>query len=250
MVNKNYSQIATVDRELMSKTSLLANGGSAMRVLLVEDDPMVGQSLRRALHEQGILVDWARDGVAGAQELREKRHTAVLLDIGLPGRSGVDLLRSARDAEIDTPVLMISARADVEQRVASLNLGADDYIVKPFELREVVARLQAVVRRHERKPRSVLSAGEIAIDLASHVVCYRDWTARLPAREFSLLKVLVEQAGRIVSKADIETAIYLDGETVESNAVAVLIHAIRHKFDREIIRNVRGIGWLVVRDPA
>jgi two-component system OmpR family response regulator len=239
-----------VDRELMSKTSFWANGGGAMRVLLIEDDPMVGQSLRRALHEQGILVDWARDGVEGAQELRGKRHAAVLLDIGLPGRSGVDLLRSARDAEIDTPVLMISARADVEQRVTSLNLGADDYIVKPFELREVVARLHAVIRRHDRKPRSVLSAGEIAIDLASHVVHYRDRTARLPAREFSLLKVLLEQAGRIVSRTEIERAIYIDSEAVESNAIAVLIHAIRQKFDREIIRNVRGAGWLVVRDPS
>ncbi len=254
MVNKNYSQIATVDRELMSKTSLLANGGSAMRVLLVEDDPMVGQSLRRALHEQGILVDWARDGVAGAQELREKRHTAVLLDIGLPGRSGVDLLRSARDAEIDTPVLMISARADVEQRVASLNLGADDYIVKPFGVPELLARIEAVLRRTRTAralshPDEPLQLGAMRIGVGTREVTVDGTPVALTRKEFELLLLLARRAPNVVSRDVILDQIW--GATWESSSRTLDTHiaALRHKLGPGVlIRTTHGVGYRLLAD--
>lgn len=221
-----------------------------MRVLLVEDDPLIGSSLSRALHEQGILVDWARTGEEGGEVWRRKDYAAVLLDVGLPRQSGVDLLREIRAEQVDTPTLIITARADVDDRVRSLDLGADDYIVKPFELREVLARLRAVLRRHNGSPRTLCSAGEITVDLASHRATYRQRTVRLSARELALLHLLMRQPGRIVSQQTIEQEIYSDRAELESNAVAVLIHGIRRKFDRDIIRNVRGAGWLVSKDAA
>lgn len=219
-----------------------------MRVLLVEDDPMIGRSLTRALHEQGILVDWALDAGEAIEAWRTKNHAVVLLDLGLPGQSGVDLLRTARDESMDTPVVVITARADVESRVAILDLGADDYIVKPFELRELFARVRAVLRRHQSHPQSILEAGELRIDLARHVATYRGKTIRLPTREFALLQVLLRQAGKIVSREAIEQEIYLSADEIGSNAVDVLIHSIRRRFDKQIIRNVRGAGWLIMRD--
>lgn len=221
-----------------------------MRVLLVEDDPMIGKSLTRALHEQGILVDWAQDGEDAIRLWRTKVHSAVLLDLGLPNHSGVQILATARAEQLDTPVLVITARADVESRVDVLDLGADDYIVKPFELRELFARIRAVLRRHNTEPSTSLVAGEIAIDLSMHTVAYRGSLLRLPSREFALVQMLVRNAGKIVARGEIEREIYLSPDEVGSNAVDVLIHSIRTKFDREMIRNVRGAGWLVLRDPA
>ena len=221
-----------------------------MRILLIEDDPMIGQSLSRALHEQGILVEWARDGEQGEAAWHRGDHSVVLLDIGLPGQSGVDLLRAVRAATVDTPVVVITARAEIDSRVAVLDLGADDYVVKPFELRELFARIRAVMRRHDRQPRSILVAGGLTIDLATHVVSYRQKAIRLPTREFALLQVLVRQPGKIVPRDIIEREIYLSLDEIESNAVDVLIHNIRRKFDREIIRNVRGAGWLVIKDAS
>lgn len=221
-----------------------------MRVLLVEDDPMIGRSLTRALHEQGILADWAHDAKEAAEAWGTRRHAVVLLDLGLPDRSGVDLLRTIRGDKIDTPVLVITARADVESRVDILDLGADDYIVKPFELRELFARIRAVLRRHQSHPRSVLEAGELQMDLALHVVTYRGKTLRMAAREFALLQVLLRQAGKIVSREAIEQEIYLSPDEIGSNAVDVLIHGIRRKFDKEIIRNIRGAGWLIMQDAG
>ena len=221
-----------------------------MRILLIEDDPMIGQSLSRALHEQGILVEWARDGEQGEAAWPRGDHSVVLLDIGLPGQSGVDLLRTVRAATVDTPVVVITARAEIDSRVAVLDLGADDYVVKPFELRELFARIRAVMRRHDRQPRSILVAGGLTIDLATHVVSYRQKAIRLPTREFALLQVLVRQPGKIVPRDIIEREIYLSLDEIESNAVDVLIHNIRRKFDREIIRNVRGAGWLVIKDAS
>jgi DNA-binding response OmpR family regulator len=221
-----------------------------MRILLIEDDPMIGQGLSRALNEQGMQVEWTRDAERGEAAWRRGDHSVVLLDIGLPGRSGVDLMRSMQATDIDTPVLVVTARSEIESRVAVLDLGADDYVVKPFELRELLARIRAVMRRHDKNGRSTLAAGELAIDLATHLVSYRQKSMRLPAREFALLQMLVRQAGRIVPRDSIEREIYVAGEEIESNAVDVLIHSIRRKFDREIIRNVRGAGWLVIKETS
>lgn len=191
------------------------------------------------------------DAKEAAEAWHTRRHAVVLLDLGLPDRSGVDLLRTIRGDKIDTPVLVITARADVESRVDILDqVGADDYIVKPFELRELFARIRAVLRRHQSHPRSVLEAGELQMDLALHVVTYRGKTLRMAAREFALLQVLLRQAGKIVSREVIEREIYLSPDEIGSNAVDVLIHGIRRKFDKEIIRNIRGAGWLIMQDAG
>ncbi len=217
-----------------------------MRILLIEDDPMLGKALVRGLVHHGMSVDWAHDGAEGSVALTQDEHALVLLDLGLPERSGIDVLRAARAAGLAVPVLIITARDGVDDRVAGLDLGADDYIVKPFELRELLARIRAVKRRHNGQARSLVSSDEITLDLATHRATYRSMEHVLSAREFALLQVLMQRPGAIFSRAQIEQQIYGWGEEVESNAVDVLIHGIRKRFDRDIIRNVRGAGWMVL----
>jgi DNA-binding response OmpR family regulator len=221
-----------------------------MRILLIEDDPMIGKALVRGLSDHGMTVDWVRDGAEGSAALAHAEHALVLLDIGLPDMSGIDVLKTARAAGVPVPVLMITARDGVDDRIAGLDLGADDYIVKPFELGELLARMRAVRRRHNGQARSLLTSGEITLDLATHQATYRNAEHILSAREFALLQALMQRPGAILSRAQIEQQIYGWGEEVESNAVDVLIHAIRKRFDRNIIRNVRGAGWMVVKNPT
>jgi DNA-binding response OmpR family regulator len=221
-----------------------------MRILLIEDDPMIGKALVQGLSDHGMTVDWARDGAEGSAALAHAEHALVLLDIGLPEMSGIDVLRTARAAGVPVPVLVITARDSLDDRIAGLDLGADDYIVKPFELRELLARMRAVRRRHNGQAQSLISSGEITLDLATHQATYRNGQHILSAREFALLQALMQRPGAILSRAQIEQQIYGWGEEVESNAVDVLIHAIRKRFDRNIIRNVRGAGWMVVKDPT
>ena len=218
-----------------------------MRILLIEDDRMIGSSLCAALGREGMSVDWVRTGEDGAEALAVGGHALVLLDLGLPGPSGLDLLRSARRAGNKTPVLVVTARDGLDERIAGLDLGADDYIVKPFEPRELVARMRAVLRRHAGAAHSLLQAGDICLDLASYEVSYRGANQSLPAREFALMRALIERPGTILSRAQIEERIYGWGDEVESNAVDVLIHSIRKRFDKDIIRNVRGAGWMVLK---
>jgi DNA-binding response OmpR family regulator len=218
-----------------------------MRVLLIEDDVMVGQGLTEALKQHGISVDWARTGHDGHEALEVGSYSSVLLDLGLPGLSGIELLKRARRSGNSVPLIVITARDTLDERVSALDLGADDFIIKPFEIREVVARLRAVSRRHGGFAQSVMEAGEVTLDLASHQVCYRNSTLTLPAREFALMQLLVEKAGVILSRHQIEEQLYGWGEELESNAIDVLIHSIRKKFDKEIIRNVRGAGWMIVK---
>jgi DNA-binding response OmpR family regulator len=221
-----------------------------MRILLIEDDPMIGKALVRGLSDHGMTVDWVRDGAEGSAALAHAEHALVLLDIGLPDMSGIDVLKTARAAGVPVPVLMITARDGVDDRIAGLDLGADDYIVKPFELGELLARMRAVRRRHNGQAQSLLTSGEMTLDLATHQATYRNAAHILSAREFALLQALMQRPGAILSRAQIEQQIYGWGEEVESNAVDVLIHAIRKRFDRNIIRNVRGAGWMVVKNPT
>ena len=216
-----------------------------MRILLIEDDVMIGRSLSRSLADAGMSVDWVRDGVSGDEALAVGGHTLALLDLGLGGMDGIRVLDAARNRGNRTPILVITARDDLETRIAGLDLGADDYLVKPFEPRELLARMRAVLRRHAGQATSVIATGEIEVDTDSHEVSYRGTSAVLPAREFALLRALVERPGRILSRSQIEERLYGWGEEVESNAIDVLIHYIRRKFDREIIRNIRGAGWVV-----
>jgi DNA-binding response OmpR family regulator len=218
-----------------------------MRILLIEDDPMIGKGLVRGLSDQGMTVDWVRNGAEGNAALAHGEHALVLLDIGLPEMSGMDVLKTARTTGVLVPVLVITARDSLDDRIAGLDLGADDYIVKPFELRELLARMRAVLRRHNGQAQSLITSGEITFDLATHQARYRNAEHILSAREFALMQALMQRPGVILSRAQIEQRIYGWGEEVESNAVDVLIHEIRKKFDKDVIRNVRGAGWMVAK---
>lgn len=221
-----------------------------MRTLLIEDDRMIGNSLTRALQRAGLVVDWAKDGVAGEAALAAGGYVAVLLDLGLPRRSGLDVLAAARSRGDRTPILILTARDAVTDRVAGLDLGADDYIVKPFELSELVARLRAVIRRSDGHARSVVGTEELQLDLRTREIIYRSTRANLSAREFALLHALVERPGAILSRRQLEERIYGWDDAVSSNAVEVIIHGLRRRFGTEVIRNVRGLGWKVAKSGA
>jgi len=218
-----------------------------MRVLIIEDDPMIGRNLALALKEAGLIADWVQDGVQGLDAAKTGHYAVVLLDLGLPRKSGTDVLKSMRDRGIDTPLLIITARDGIDDRVEGLDLGADDYLVKPFSFKELLARIRAILRRQGGHAASIVGNGEITLNLASHEATYRGKSLILSAKEFALLHTLVAHPGTIYSRSQIEEHLYGWGEEVESNVVDVIIHYLRRKFDSEIIRNVRGIGWMVVK---
>jgi DNA-binding response OmpR family regulator len=221
-----------------------------VRILLIEDDAMIGRNLVRGLTNEGMAVDWVRSGIDGQAALGADRqeHALVLLDLGLPGLSGLEVLRTARRERKTVPIVVITAKDGLDDRIAGLDLGADDYIVKPFEVRELLARIRAVMRRLHGQAQSKIFSGEISLDLATHEVEYKLARHVLPAREFAVLRVLMQRPGMILSRSQIELQVYGWGEEVESNAVDVLIHSIRKRFDRDIIRNVRGAGWMVLKE--
>jgi DNA-binding response OmpR family regulator len=218
-----------------------------MRVLLIEDDLMIGRGLVTALEAHAMTLDWCMAGEDAIEALQTVAYQIILLDLGLPGMSGLEILKHLRKSNDGTPVIILTARDGLEDRIEGLNAGADDFLVKPFEVGELVARINAVLRRRNGFTNSYIEAGEIAVDLSSHEVTYRGLTHQLPAREFSLMQTLIERPGAIFSRAQIEDRLYAWGNEVESNAVDVLIHSIRKKFDKDIIRNVRGAGWMVVK---
>lgn len=218
-----------------------------MRVLLIEDDRMIAEALGVALRSNGVSVDWARDPADAERALHDGGHALVLLDLGLPGADGLDLLKAARAAGNEVPILIITARDEMDARVDGLDLGADDYLVKPFETRELLARMRAVQRRRTGRTVSRLMAGELELNPETHELQLGDTVQVLPAREFALMLALMERPGRILSRAQIEERIYGWGDEVESNAVDVLIHAIRRKFGKGVIANIRGAGWMVPR---
>lgn len=208
---------------------------------------MIAEGLVAGLKAQGLSVDWVRDGRQAEAALRESAYAIALLDLGLPGTDGLDVLRAARRRGVETPVLVITARDSIDDRVAGLDLGADDYLVKPFELRELLARMRALIRRRAGRAAQVLVAGATELDIETHRLSRGGVEGLLPAREFALMQAFLERPGRILSRAQIEDRIYGWGEEVESNAVDVLIHSIRRKFGKEIILNIRGAGWMVSR---
>jgi two-component system OmpR family response regulator len=216
-----------------------------MRVLLVEDDVMIGEGLAAALGAEGMSVDWVRDGTFAEAALREGGYAIVLLDLGLPGAKGLDLLKAARNRGVETPVLIVTARGALDDRVSGLDLGADDYLIKPFETRELLARMRALIRRRMGRATSKLVAGSVELNIETHEMTRGKMTGLLSAREFALMQALIERPGRILSRAQIEERIYGWGEEVESNAVDVLIHSIRRKFGKGAILNVRGAGWML-----
>jgi len=216
-----------------------------MRVLLVEDDEMIGANLQLALEAAGWSVDWVRDGLFATHAWSEGDYTCVLLDLGLPREDGLDVLRRARARGDMTPVLILTARDSVQQRIQGLDSGADDYLLKPFDLQEVLARMRAITRRRHGAADTLLGSGDVQLDMMTREVLYKGQREQLTAREYALLYALLERPGAILSREQLENRIYGWGEEVTSNAVDVLIHGMRRKLGNEIIRNVRGLGWRV-----
>ena len=220
-----------------------------MRLLLVEDDPMIGASVERSLRAAGHAVDWAKDGVSAADALRGEPYEAVVLDLGLPGRGGLDVLRDLRRRGDRTPVLVATARDAVADRVAGLDAGADDYLVKPFDLAELAARLRAVQRRSEGRAAPRLEHAGLVLDPASHEVTVDGTPVSLSAREFEILHALLEHPGRPLSRTRLEERLYGWGDEVESNAVEVHVHALRRKLGARWIKTLRGVGYVVPTRP-
>ncbi|RZJ59283.1 MAG: response regulator transcription factor [Acidovorax sp.] len=216
-----------------------------MRALLVEDDDMIGRSLSHALKGAGWSVDWVRNGELAHSALADGAYSCVLLDLGLPGIDGIEVLRRARARGDLTPVVVLTARDGVEDRVHGLDIGADDYLLKPFEVAELLARMRAVVRRRSGVAQSLVGNGALQLDLATREVLLGGARETLTAREFALLHALLERPGAILSREQLENRIYGWGEEVSSNAVDVLIHGMRRKLGPDAIRNVRGLGWRV-----
>ncbi|HZZ94191.1 MAG TPA: response regulator transcription factor [Usitatibacter sp.] len=220
-----------------------------MRILLVEDDAMIGTALRTALEDAAYAVEWVTRAGAASDALARVSVDAVLLDLGLPDRDGFELLSGLRDAGERVPVVIVTARDDVDARVRGLDLGADDYVVKPFAVKELLARLRAVVRRRAGHAGALLTNGDLSLDPGTREVRRGDIVQRLSAREFSVLQVLLLRPGVISSRPDLERHVYGPGDEVQSNAIEFLIHALRRKLGADAIRNVRGAGWMVERAP-
>jgi len=218
-----------------------------MRLLLVEDDRMIAEGLVKGLRDEAFAVDWVRDGAAAMAALQDRRagFSVVVLDWNLPRRDGLSVLQAVRASGSTLPILMVTARDGLTDRVKGLDNGADDYLVKPFELAELKARVRNLLRRAQGRPTSELIHGNLVLDTVMHTVRQGDCTTLLSAREFSLLHALLERPGAILSRGRLEERLYGWDESVQSNAIEFVIHSLRKKFGAEVIENVRGVGWRI-----
>jgi two-component system response regulator QseB len=216
-----------------------------MRVLLVEDDSMIGEAVRLGLKKQGLTVDWVKDGNSAKAALSTEPFDLVLLDLGLPGMDGLQVLKHARSSGKTVPILILTARDSVTDRIKGLDAGADDYLVKPFDLNELAARVRAVLRRQAGRAEPVIEHLGVRLDPAAHEVTLDGAPVALSQREFALLEALLERPGQVLSRGQIEERLYGWGEEVESNAVEVHIHNLRKKLGSDYILNVRGVGYRV-----
>ena len=219
-----------------------------MRILLAEDDPLLGDGLQAGLRQLGFQVDWVRDGEAAERELRAQAYAVAVLDLGLPRKDGLDVLAAIRLARIATPVLVLTARDAVPDRIRGLNIGADDYVVKPVDLHELAARLRALVRRAHGQPQESLTAQDVVLDPAARSVRQSGEAVTLSTREFDLLQAFMLNADRVLSREQLEQQLYSWGKEVESNAVEVHIHNLRRKLGPALIQTVRGVGYMLLRD--
>jgi two-component system response regulator QseB len=227
----------------------LSNRELSMRLLLVEDDHMIGESLVRGLRDDGYAVDWVRDGTAAllAFQDRQSEFSIAVLDWNLPRQDGLSVLKAVRASGSILPILMITARDGLTDRVNGLDSGADDYLVKPFELAELKARLRNLLRRADSRPTCQIAHGELVLDPVTHAVRNGLTSVPLTPREFSLLRSLMEHPGAVLSRAQLEERLYGWDESVQSNAIEFLIHGLRKKLGAAIIENVRGVGWRIGR---
>jgi two-component system, OmpR family, response regulator len=216
-----------------------------MRVLLIEDDRMIGTAIQLALKDAAYAVDWVIDGETAIHAAESETYELALLDLGLPKADGRDVLRRLRTLGRRLPVIIVTARDGVDDRIDGLDLGADDYLVKPFEIRELLARMRAVLRREGSGTPPLLSNGKLSLDPTTRQATFLGETTLLTAREFAMLQALLARPGTVLSRSELERQIYGWNEEVESNAVEFLIHTIRKKLGATAIRNVRGMGWMV-----
>jgi len=216
-----------------------------MRVLLVEDDPMVGEAVRKGLRLDGFAIDWVQDGKSADAALRNEDYAMLLLDLGLPQKDGLAVLRTLRERGGTLPVLITTARDAVSDRVAGLDAGADDYLIKPFDLEELSARMRALLRRQSGRADSLVQVREVVLNPATREVSVSGQAVNLSAREFALLRAFMDRPGVILSRAQLEEKLYGWDDSIESNAVEVHIHALRKKLGSDFIKNVRGVGYLV-----
>ena len=220
-----------------------------MRILLAEDDRMIGASVQKGLRQDGFTVDWVQDGRAAELALTEGVHDVLLLDLGLPRKQGLEVLEAMRRRGDTRPVLIVTARDAVADRVAGLDAGADDYVVKPFALDELAARIRALLRRQTGRADPVLAYGDIELRPATRETRVRGEPVALSPREFAILQALLARPGAVLSRAQLEEKLYGWEDEVESNAVEVHLHNLRRKLGAELIRNVRGVGWMIGKPP-
>jgi len=221
-----------------------------MRILLVEDDRLLGDGLKAGLTQAGYAVDWLRDGEAAVAALSTESFAAVVLDLGLPKRDGLSVLQWLRGRHDATPVLILTARDQLEDKVRGLDLGADDYVLKPFDLDEIAARLRALVRRAHGRPEPVLTLGGIELNPAARTVTRAGEAVELTPREFDLLHLLLQNADRVLTRRTLEEQLYSWNDAVDSNALEVHIHHLRRKLGSELIRTVRGVGYMASSAPG
>jgi two-component system response regulator QseB len=216
-----------------------------VRILLVEDDDMLGEAVRDGLRQEGYVVDWVQDGGAALAALSTSTFGALVLDLGLPTEGGLSVLRWLRHNGHATPVIIVTARDRVSDRIAGLDAGADDYLIKPFDIDELGARLRAVTRRADGCAESLLTAGEVVLDLRQRQVTYQGAPAGLTAREYAVVELLMRKAGCLVTRAEIEEELYGFEDSIASNAIEVHIHNLRRKLGQQFITNLKGRGYRV-----
>jgi two-component system OmpR family response regulator len=216
-----------------------------MRLLLVEDDFLLGEAMQQALHDAAYAVDWVRDGNTAMSTIKVHDYALILLDLGLPQKDGIQVLSELRKVKNAVPVIIITARDSVEDRIKGLDQGADDYLIKPFLVDELKARIRAVVRRHQGVADPILSNGVLELNPTTREVNNNNKTQLLSAREYAILHALMLRPGAILSRDDLEERIYGWNEEVASNAVEFIIHGLRKKVGKQAIKNVRGMGWMV-----
>ncbi|UCV04998.1 response regulator [Dechloromonas denitrificans] len=218
-----------------------------MRILLVEDDPQLGDGLTIGLRQAGFAVDWVQDGMAADHALQSEIFDLVVLDLGLPKLSGMEVLSRARGRGQTMPILILTARDATGDKVSGLDAGADDYLVKPIDLDELTARLRALTRRSAGRADPLLTHGSIVVDPAAHSVTLAGQAVELSSREFSLLQMLLESAGRVLTRSQLEQSIYGWRDEPDSNALEVHIHHLRKKLGSDLIRTLRGVGYTIAK---
>ena len=216
-----------------------------MKILLIEDDPLIGHGVTRAMSEANHNVEWLKRGEGAIEFIRDGDFDALLLDLGLPDQDGSEILQQLRQGTVNIPVIIITARDSVDDRISGLDLGADDYLVKPFSIAELQARLRAVSRRKQGSGAPFLETSRLVLDVNTAAVTFEGRTQQLSAREFALLEALMRSAGKTFSREQLESKVYGNDDDIASNAIEFIIHGLRKKLSKNTIKNIRGLGWMV-----